>query len=110
MSFGISGPLTELLGDRSFRIPPLTDLDAADMVREIKAAPLLFGYRGSEPVDVAAIERLLRRWRSCKNDLPQVRELDLSLVLVGREGVTVLTAAAGSSRSWTPAPTGSSGG
>ena len=52
VSFGIAGPLTELLGDRSYRIPPLTEHDAADMVREIKASPMLFGYRGSEVVDV----------------------------------------------------------
>ncbi len=63
LSFGIGGPLTELLGDRSFRIPPLAEHDAQDMVREIKASPILFGYRGSEIVDVAEIERLVRRWR-----------------------------------------------
>ena len=51
--FGVSGALTELVGDRAYRIPPVSALDAREMVRSIKAAPLLFGYRGSEPVDVA---------------------------------------------------------
>jgi hypothetical protein len=66
--------------------------EAADMVREIKAAPLLFGYRGSEKVDVDAVEHLLLRVAQLKNDLPQVRSLDLNLVLVGAAGATVLNA------------------
>lgn len=92
LSFGIGGPLTELLGDRSFRIPPLADHDAQDMVREIKASPLLFGYRGSEIVDVAEIERLLRQVAQLQHDLPQVRALQLPLVLAGAGGATVLGA------------------
>ncbi|MCF6377602.1 bifunctional GNAT family N-acetyltransferase/acetate--CoA ligase family protein [Nocardioides KLBMP 9356] len=92
LSFGIGGPLTELLGDRSYRIPPLADHDAQDMVREIKASPLLFGYRGSEIVDVEAIERLVRRVAQLQHDLPQVRALQLPLVLAGADGVTVLGA------------------
>jgi acyl-CoA synthetase (NDP forming)/GNAT superfamily N-acetyltransferase len=94
VSFGVSGPATELLGDRAFRIPPMHALDAAEMVRDIKAAPLLFGYRGSEPVDTDALERLLLQVAQIKNDFPQVRTLDLSLVLVGIRGATVLTASA----------------
>ncbi|NYE37916.1 acyl-CoA synthetase (NDP forming)/RimJ/RimL family protein N-acetyltransferase [Nocardioides cavernae] len=92
LSFGIGGPLTELLGDRSFRIPPLADHDAQDMVREIKASPLLFGYRGSEIVDVAEIERLLRQVAQLQHDLPQVRALQLPLVLAGAGAATVLGA------------------
>ena len=92
VSFGVSGPATELLGDRSYRIPPMHSGDASDMVREIRAAPLLFGYRGSEEVDVAAIEHLLLRLAQLKNDLPQVRSLELNLVLVGAKTATVLNA------------------
>ncbi|WP_426244338.1 GNAT family N-acetyltransferase [Nocardioides sp. LHG3406-4] len=92
ISFGIGGPLTELLGDRAFRIPPLADHDARDMVREIKAAPLLFGYRGSEVVDVAEIERIVRRVAQLQHDLPQIRALDLPLILAGAGGATVLGA------------------
>ena len=72
VSFGIAGPLTELLEDRSYRIPPLAGGDAAAMVREIKASPMLFGYRGSEVVDVAEVERLILRVAQLQNDLPQV--------------------------------------
>jgi acyl-CoA synthetase (NDP forming)/RimJ/RimL family protein N-acetyltransferase len=92
VSFGVSGAASELLGDRAYRIPPMHSGDAADMVREIKAAPLLFGYRDSEQVDVLSIERLLLRLAQLKNDLPQVRSLELNLVLVGADGATVLNA------------------
>lgn len=90
LSFGIGGPLTELLGDRSFRIPPLAEHDAQDMVREIKASPILFGYRGSEIVDVVEIERLVRRVAQVQNDLPEVRALELPLILAGATGASVL--------------------
>ena len=73
VSFGISGPLIELLADKSYRIPPLGERDAAAMVREIKSSPMLFGYRGSEVVDVAEVERLIRRVAQLQNDLPQVQ-------------------------------------
>jgi hypothetical protein len=53
---------------------------------------MLFGYRGSEPVEVEGIERLVRLVSELKNDLPQVRSLDLSLVLAGGDGAAVLTA------------------
>lgn len=92
VSFGIAGPMTELLADRAYRIPPLTGRDAAAMVREIKSSPMLFGYRGSEVVDVAEVERLIQRVAQLQNDLPQLSALELSLVLANRQGATVLTA------------------
>jgi len=92
VSFSISGPLTEMLADRSYRIPPLSLQDAADMVREIKSSPLLFGYRGSEVVDVEEVERLILRVSRLQHDLPQVRSLKLSLVQVGADGAAVLSA------------------
>ena len=92
ISFGVGGPMTELLGDRSFRIPPLAEHDAQDMIREIKASPLLFGYRGTEIVDVAQVEELVRRVAQLQNDLPQVRQLELPLVLAGASGAAVLGA------------------
>jgi hypothetical protein len=94
VSFGISGPLIELLADKSYRIPPLGQRDAAAMVREIKSSPMLFGYRGMEVVDVAEVERLIRRVAQLQNDLPQVSSLELSLVLANAQGASVLTASA----------------
>lgn len=92
ISFGIGGPMTELLNDRSYRIPPLAEHDAQDMIREIKASPLLFGYRGTEIVDVARVEELVRQIAQLQNDLPQVRQLELPLVLAGPQGAAVLGA------------------
>jgi acyl-CoA synthetase (NDP forming)/L-amino acid N-acyltransferase YncA len=94
VSFGMSGFVSDLLGDRVLRIPPLDRHEAEQMVREIKAAPLLSGYRGSAPVDTDAVATLLLRVAQLKNDLPEVRSLDLSLVLVGSKGAHVLSAEA----------------
>ncbi len=92
ISFGISGALTDLVGDRAYRIPPISALDAAETVRSIKAAPLLFGYRGSAQVDVAAVEDLIRRVAQLKMDLPRVSQVDLMLVHATADGVSVLHA------------------
>lgn len=94
VSFGISGPVIELLGDWSYRIPPLGEHEVSAMVREVKSAPLLFGYRGADAVDVAAIEELITRAAQLQNDLPQVSSLELPLVLAGVDGARVLTASA----------------
>jgi hypothetical protein len=55
---------------------------------------MLFGYRGSEAVDVGEVERLIQRVSQLQNDVPQVSALELSLVLAGADGATVLTASA----------------
>jgi acyl-CoA synthetase (NDP forming)/RimJ/RimL family protein N-acetyltransferase len=83
VSFGLGGVATDLLGDRAYRTLPLTDLDAAELVRAPRAWPLLDGYRGSEPVDVAALEQLLLRVARLADDLPEVLRLGLEPVLVG---------------------------
>jgi acyl-CoA synthetase (NDP forming)/RimJ/RimL family protein N-acetyltransferase len=94
VSFGLSGFVSDLLGDRVLRIPPLDRRDAEEMVREIRAAPLLSGYRGSRPVDMDAVETLLLKVAQMKNDLAEVRRLDLSLVLAASHGAHVLSAEA----------------
>jgi acyl-CoA synthetase (NDP forming)/GNAT superfamily N-acetyltransferase len=83
VSFGLGGVATDLLGDRAYRTLPLTDLDAAELVRAPRAWPLLDGYRGSEPVDVAALEELLLRVARLADDLPEVLRLRLEPVIVG---------------------------
>jgi acyl-CoA synthetase (NDP forming) len=83
VSFGLGGVATELLGDRAYRTLPLTDLDAAELVRAPRAWPLLDGWRGAEPVDVAALEDLLLRVARLADDLPEVLGLTLSPVIVG---------------------------
>ncbi|MGJ9423355.1 bifunctional acetate--CoA ligase family protein/GNAT family N-acetyltransferase [Aeromicrobium sp. CF3.5] len=94
VSFGLAGAPSDLLGDRAYGIPPMTDSDAADMVANLRAAPLLFGYRGSDPVDVAAVQDVLVRLAAMKEDLPEIAELDLEPVSVHTKGLTALSARA----------------
>jgi acyl-CoA synthetase (NDP forming) len=89
LSFGLSGMATELLGDRAFRVVPVSDQDAAALVRAPRAAPLLAGYRGTEPVDLAALEDLVLRVGRIAEDLPEVRSLVLDPVLASAEGAFV---------------------
>lgn len=92
VGFGLGGIATELLGDRAWRAAPLTDIDAAELVDEPRAAPLLRGYRGAAPVDRAALAELLVRVGRLADDQPQVRALTLNPVLARPDGLSVLHA------------------
>ena len=94
VSFGLAGAPSELLGDRSYGIPPLTDLDAEAMIRDLRSAPLLYGYRGSDAVDVDVLQDIIVRLAAMKDDLPEIAELDLEPVLVHGKGYTALSARA----------------
>jgi acyl-CoA synthetase (NDP forming)/GNAT superfamily N-acetyltransferase len=87
---GAGGVLTELLGDRVLRLPPLTTVDAGRMWRSLRLAPLLTGYRGRPGVAIDAVERLLVHLGRLADDLPEVAELDLNPVLAGRDGLAVV--------------------
>ncbi len=89
LSFGLSGVATELLGDRAFRVVPVSDADAAALVRAPRAAPLLAGYRGSEPTRLDALEDLVLRVGRIADDLPEVRSLALDPVLASARGAFV---------------------
>ncbi len=89
LSFGLSGMATELLGDRAFRVVPVSDEDAAALVRAPRAAPLLAGYRGTEPTRLDALEDLVLRVGKIAEDLPEVRELDLDPILASAQGAYV---------------------
>ena len=87
---GLGGVHTDLLGDRSFRALPLTDRDAAAMWQELRAAPLLTGYRGTPAMDTDALEQVLLRVAQLAEDFPEVSELDLNPVVAVPNGVTAL--------------------
>lgn len=95
VGFGLGGVATELLGDRAWRAVPLTDRDAAELVDEPRAAPLLRGHRGAAPVDRAALADLLLRVGRLADEQPRVRSLTLNPVLARPDGVSVLHAAVG---------------
>ncbi|MER7791865.1 GNAT family N-acetyltransferase [Streptomyces sp. NPDC097640] len=93
LSFGLAGAPSELLGDTAHRLVPATDRDAAELIRSIRTAPLLFGWRGSRPVDTAALEELLLRVSRLVDDHPEVVGVDLEPVVVAPHGLSVLGAA-----------------
>ena len=89
LSFGLSGMASELLGDRAYRPVPLSTVDAAELIREPRAAPLLSGYHGDPPARLDALEDLVLRLNRLAQDLPEVRSLVLDPVLAGPDGVLV---------------------
>ncbi|MEV0933937.1 GNAT family N-acetyltransferase [Streptomyces phaeochromogenes] len=92
LSFGLAGAPSELLGDTAHRLIPVTDRDAASLVRSIRTAPLLFGWRGSAPADVVALEELLLRLSRLVDDHPEVVSVSLEPVVVAPHGLSALGA------------------
>jgi len=84
--FGLDGVATDILGDYAARLTPLTDADANELIRELQAAPLLFGHRGAQPVDTGALADVLLRVSRLADDLPEVAELDLNPVVASPDG------------------------
>jgi len=82
VAFGLGGVLVELLKDVTFRVTPLTDRDARDMIGSIRGAKLLHGFRGRPPGDLPALEDLLLRIAKLAEEVPEVSELDLNPVFV----------------------------
>lgn len=87
---GTGGVLVDVLSDTSFRLPPLTDADAAAMVDELKGAVLLRGYRGAPPADQAALRDVLLRASALIDACPEIQEMDLNPVKVLDHGVRVV--------------------
>ncbi|MFE4640721.1 GNAT family N-acetyltransferase [Streptomyces sp. NPDC056730] len=92
LSFGLAGAPSELLGDLAHRLVPATDRDVAEQIRSIRSAPLLFGWRGSTPVDTLALEELLLRVSRLVDDHPEIVSVTLEPVVVATRGLTVLGA------------------
>ncbi|WP_327164663.1 GNAT family N-acetyltransferase [Streptomyces zaomyceticus] len=92
LSFGLSGAASELLGDTAHRLVPATDRDVAELVRSLRTAPLLFGWRGSAPVDTPALEEVLLRVSRLVDDHPEVVAVSLEPVVVAPRGLSVLGA------------------
>lgn len=88
--FGSGGTAVELFGDRVLRILPLTDLDAHEMVRSIRGAPLLFGHRGAPACDVGAVEEVLLRVARLADEVPQVVEMDLNPLIASPHGAVAV--------------------
>jgi acyl-CoA synthetase (NDP forming) len=89
---GAGGTATALLGDTATRLAPVTDADAHDMIRELRSAPLLLGYRGAAGSDVSAVEDLLQRIGTLADEVPEIAELDLNPVIVRPDGLLAVDA------------------
>ena len=92
MSFGLAGVATELMGDRGYAIPPLTDVDAARLVRTPRTAAMLTGDTGAPPVDLPALEDLVLRLSALIDDHPQIAEVTLEPIVVSPNSMAVLAA------------------
>lgn len=92
VSLGVAGPPSDLLGDVTWRVPPLRRTDAHSMIQQLSAAPLLFGYRGSKPAALAPVEELLMRVAKLKDDIAAIVDVELTPVIARADGVSVVGA------------------
>ncbi|MFF7701165.1 bifunctional acetate--CoA ligase family protein/GNAT family N-acetyltransferase [Streptomyces lydicus] len=88
--FGLGGTASEVLADHAARLAPLTDTDIHELLTAPRCAPLLFGYRGSPPVDVRGLEDLLARLSRMADDLPELADAECNPVIAGPDGITVV--------------------
>jgi acyl-CoA synthetase (NDP forming) len=92
VAFGPGGVFAELIGEVQFRIAPITDVDANELVTTGKGGRLVAGFRGSPPSDAAALADVVLRLSRLAEDLPEVVELDLNPVIGLEKGCVAVDA------------------
>jgi len=92
VAFGPGGVFAELIGDAAFRLAPLTEVDAVELVTGGKAGRLVAGFRGAPAADAPALQNLVHRLGRLAEEIPEVGELDLNPVLAGPEGCVAVDA------------------
>jgi acyl-CoA synthetase (NDP forming) len=92
LMFGLGGIFVELLKDVTFRIAPITQQDAEEMITEVKAYPLLKGYRNTPPTDINAIVKILLNTSKLIMDYSEIKELDLNPVMAYEKGAKTVDA------------------
>jgi acyl-CoA synthetase (NDP forming) len=92
LMFGIGGILVELLEDVSFRIAPITEYDANEMITEIKGYPILDGYRGKPKADIKAIVDVLMKISKLVTEQEEINEMDLNPVFIYEKGLICVDA------------------
>jgi acyl-CoA synthetase (NDP forming) len=92
LMFGLGGIFVELLKDITFRVAPITQEDAQEMVTEVKAYPLLKGYRNTPPADIDAIINILLSTSRLMMDNPEIEELDLNPIMAYEKGAVTVDA------------------
>ncbi|WP_098503712.1 acetate--CoA ligase family protein [Tepidiforma thermophila] len=92
MMFGLGGIMVEVLKDVSFRLVPLEEKDAREMIDEIKGRPVLSGVRGQPPADIDALTRTILKVSDFVEQHPEVKELDLNPVFAYPDGALAVDA------------------
>ena len=92
LMFGLGGVFVELLKDVTFRIAPISEQEAREMITEVKAYPLLKGYRNVPPADIDAIVKVLLSTSKLVMDHQEIKELDLNPVMVYAKGAKTVDA------------------
>jgi len=90
--FGLGGVFVEVFKDVSFRVAPLTERDAYEMIEEIKGKALLEGYRGTQPADKKAIADAMIKVGQIGLDIPEIKEMDLNPIMAYPSGIKVVDA------------------
>ena len=90
--FGLGGIFVEILKDVNFRIAPITTEDAKEMITELKAYPLLKGYRNTPPADIDALVSILCNTSRLVMDNPEIKELDLNPIMAYQKGAKTVDA------------------
>lgn len=90
--FGLGGIFVEVLKDVTFRIAPITEEEASEMIGEVKAYPLLKGYRNMPPADTEAIAKILFNTSRLVTDHQEIKELDLNPIMVYKKGAKTVDA------------------
>jgi acetyl-CoA synthetase (ADP-forming) len=90
--FGLGGVFVEVLKDVTFRIAPITEDEAAEMISEVKAYPLLKGYRNTPPADLKAITKILVNTSRLVTEHPEIKELDINPIMVYEKGAKAVDA------------------
>jgi acyl-CoA synthetase (NDP forming) len=90
--FGLGGIFVEVLKDVTFRIAPITEDEAREMITEVRAYPLLKGYRNTPPADIDAIVRILLNTSRLVTEHEEIKELDLNPIMVYEKGAKTVDA------------------
>ncbi|WKZ19465.1 MAG: acetate--CoA ligase family protein [Candidatus Jettenia sp. CY-1] len=90
--FGLGGIFVEIFKDVSFRIAPVEEREALDMIYDVKGAKVLRGFRGTEPLDVLALTQTILQISRIMTSLEEISEIDLNPVLVYQKGIKTVDA------------------
>ena len=88
--FGLGGVFVEVLDDVSFRVAPVSEADAEEMIREIRGYRILRGYRGRPPADLEAVKEIILKVSRMATELREIREVDLNPIYVYEEGAVAV--------------------